>query len=127
MKYLGIDFGSKRVGVAVSDDGGMMAFPKEVVINDGSLIENIKKICEENKIEGIVVGDSRNFFGDKNTIMKKVEIFKEKLAEAVKLPIYMQSEFFTSAEAERLQGKNDMLDASAAALILKHYLDSSVH
>ena len=55
--------------------------------------------------------------------MKEITPFVKKLEDSLGLPIHMYPEFLTSQEAERLQGKNDMHDASAAALILKSYLD----
>lgn len=123
MKYLGIDYGEKNVGIAVSDDGGKLAFAKTVLKNDKNLIENIAQICRDEKIETIVLGESLDFKGQPNLIMKGILIFKEKLVKGTGLKIYLEPEFLTSAEAERLQGKTNKLDASAAALILKSYLD----
>lgn len=123
MKYLGIDFGSKRVGVAISDENNSFALPKAVLQNDSSLLEEIKKICAENSITGIVLGESKDFKGIDNPIMEKINSFKTEIEKTINLPVYLEPEFMTSSEAERLQGKNAMLDASAAALILKSYLD----
>lgn len=124
MKYLGIDYGSKRVGFATSNDEGTMAFPLTVVQNTEDLMIDIIKICLENNIGGIVVGESKNFSQEDNEIMKEIKPFVENLKEKSGLPVHLHPEFLTSQEAERLQGKNDMLDASAAALILKSYLDT---
>ncbi len=140
MKYLGIDYGEKNVGIATSDVDGLLAFPKTVLDNDKSLFENIKKILEEEKIKGIVVGESVNFVGEPNPIMKRIIPFKEKLEKEIDLPVYWQKELFTSAEAEQIQGsplrnirKEDRRekavrleknDASAAALILRSFLDN---
>ena len=66
-KYLGIDYGSKRVGVAVSDDQGTMAFPK-CVIQNGSLEQvsyEVSKICNELGVKDVVLGESKNFKGKK--------------------------------------------------------------
>ncbi|MEA2112962.1 MAG: Holliday junction resolvase RuvX [Patescibacteria group bacterium] len=122
MKYLGIDYGEKNVGIATSDDGGELAFAKVVLNNDNQLLENVLKICEEEKIKVVVIGDSFDFSGQPNNIMKDVLNFK-KVLEKNNLTVHLEPEFLTSAEAERIQGKNDKLDASAAALILKSYLD----
>jgi len=122
MKYLGIDYGEKNVGIAVSDDSGSLSFAKTIFNNDKQLLENILKICDEEKVEVIVMGDSFDFSGQPNNIMKGVLKFKKDL-EKNDLIVYLEPEFLTSAEAERIQGKNDKIDASAAALILKSYLD----
>lgn len=127
MRYLGIDFGSKRVGVAVSDESNSFGFPVAVVQNDSHLLQEIKKICEKYTITGMVVGESKNFSQQDNSIMKEVAVFVQSVAEDIGLPVYLHPEFLTSLEAKQIQGKNDMLDASAAALILKSYLDTHNH
>ncbi len=125
MKYLGIDFGSKRVGIAVSDDGGKLAFPHSVTQNDGKLLEKIKEIIEKEKTEQIVIGESKDFKGEPNKIMAQIEEFKKILEEKTKLRISLEPEFLTSAEAEHIQGKTEMHDASAAAIILQSFLDKN--
>lgn len=125
MKYLGIDFGLKRVGIAVSDDTGSIAFPKDVFPNDSLLLEKVLELCQQAGVGSIVVGESKDFSGNDNSVMTQARIFAHDLKEKTKLPVYFEPEFLTSIEAERLQGKNDMLDASAAALILKSFLDKN--
>ncbi|MBU1046679.1 Holliday junction resolvase RuvX [Patescibacteria group bacterium] len=125
MKYLGIDYGEKNVGIAISDDGGNLAFAKTVLDNDKNLLKNILKIIEDDRIEVIVVGESINLNGEENPIQKKILGFKKNLKENVKIPIHFQPEFLTSMEARRLQEGVKKIDASAAALILKSFLDKS--
>lgn len=122
--YLGIDYGSKRIGLSVSDDSGSFAMPLQVLENSDRTISEICGICEKKKIDTIIVGESKNFKQEDNEIMREIKIFVEKLAMESGLPVVLHPEFMTSAEAERLQGKNKMLDASAAAIILKSYLDT---
>jgi|SRR5581483_4145438 len=123
MRFLGIDYGAKRVGVAISDENGAFAFPLLVLQNSEKLIEEINEICKENSVSEIVVGQSLNFCQEENEIMKEINVFVKNL-EKSGLPVHLHPEFLTSVEAERLQGKNDMHDASAAALILKNYIDT---
>ena len=125
MKYLGIDFGAKRVGVAISDEGGKVAFPKLVLLNDNQLILRIKELCHSESVSKIVVGESRNFAGKPNPIMSSINVLVEKLKTEVGLEVILEPEFMTSEQARRLQGENDKLDASAAALILQSYLDKN--
>ena len=127
MRYLGIDFGRKRIGVAVSDESGSFAFPLTVLSNAEDLLDEIALICKENKIEEIVVGESMDFSFKENEIMKEIVPFAESLKKALQLPVRMHPEFLTSQEARRLQGKNEMNDASAAAIILKSYLDRNTN
>lgn len=123
MRTLGIDFGSKRIGIALSDEGGDFALPYGVVENNEHLIREIRELCIINNVGEVVVGDSKDFKGEDNTIMGEITPFVEKLKEVLGVPVELHPEFMTSSQAERLQGKNDMLDASAAALILSSYLD----
>ncbi len=124
MRYLGVDYGSKRVGLALSDEGHGFAFPLAVLQNSPDLVSDIKKICEENGVGEIVVGESKDFSQKENDIMAEIRPFVENLKAELLFPVHMHPEFMTSQEAEQLQGKNDMHDASAAALILKSFLDS---
>jgi len=123
MRTLGIDFGSKRVGIALSDESGDFALPYGVIENNEHLIREIRELCTINNVGEVVVGESKDFNGMDNAIMQEITPFVEKLKEVLGVPVELHPEFLTSSQAERLQGKNDMLDASAAALILSSYLD----
>ncbi len=125
MKYIGIDYGTKRTGIALSDDGGMMAFPREVlaVTTEDSLVEEIKKICTEEGVEEVVMGESKNSQGEDNTVMKFILPLKEALEKELGLPVHLEPEFMTSMHADVGQGRTPLRDASAAALILQRYLD----
>ncbi len=125
MRYLGIDYGSKRVGVAVSDETKTFATPLIVLENTEDLITQIEKICKEQSIELIVVGDSKDFDFKENQIMEEIKPFVESLKSKLDIPIDMHPEFLTSQQAEHIQGKNEMHDASAGALILQSYIDTN--
>jgi putative Holliday junction resolvase len=124
MTYLGIDFGSKRIGLSVSDPSGSFAMPLSVIENSENAPAEICRICRDRKIDAIVMGESRDFQMNENEVMKGIKIFAEKLKKESGLPVAMHPEFLSSQEARRLQGKNRLLDASAAAIILKSYLDT---
>ena len=123
MRYLAIDYGEKRVGIALSDESGRLAFPKKVLAQDKKLIPALEKMCMEEKIGAIIIGESLDFKNHPNPIMKKILAFKAELAKKVKCQIHFEPEFMTSQEATHIQGEGNMHDASAAALILKSYLD----
>ncbi len=123
MRYLGIDYGEKRVGVALSDPSKTFATPLSVIRNGSDLLVEIQNICKNNDVEAIVVGESKNFALRDNYIMKEIRPFVERLKNELKIPVHLHPEFMTSVEAEHIQGKNEMHDASAAALILRSYLD----
>jgi len=127
MRTLGIDFGSKRIGIALSDESGEFALPYGVIENNEHVVREIRELCMLNNVGEVVVGESKDFSGVDNEIMGEITPFIEKLKEVLTIPVELHPEFLTSAQAERLQGKNDMLDASAAALILSSYLELKKH
>ena len=122
MRYLGIDYGAKKIGIAISDEEGTMAFPKGVFSNDKNFLETIKKICQEENIGTIVLGQSFNSSGNHNKIMEEITPFKKIIESDIKLPVHFQREDFTTMEARRYNNKHSA-DASAAAIILQRYLE----
>jgi methionine--tRNA ligase beta chain len=123
MKFLGVDYGLKRVGIAFSDDGGKMAFPDSVLENNENLINGLLKICNEKGVAEIVVGESKNLQGEANPIMKNIKDFVVELKKLSNRNVHLEPEFMTSAQATRIQGENKMIDASAASIILQSFLD----
>ncbi len=127
MKYLGIDYGEKRIGLAISDDNGKVAFPLSVVLNDEKIFVEISKVVEEKKIESIVLGESLNFKGEKNFIMKEIEDFSLKLKQEFSLPVIFEPEFLSSVQALKMGSTMESLDAGAATVILQAFLDKRNH
>lgn len=124
MRYLGIDYGEKRVGLALSDERGDFSYPLSVLQNSDNLVSEIADICNDKNVDVIVIGESKNFEQKENPIMKQIHNLVEKLRNQTNLDVYLHPEFMTSMEAEQLQGHNEMHDASAAAIILKSYLET---
>ena len=122
MRYLGIDYGSKRVGVAVSDESLIFALPVSVIANTTDLVAEVGKIAAEYGTKDIVIGESRQYDMSANKILPEILAFKDAL-DAAGFRTYLELEFMTSLEAEREQGKHAKSDASAAALILQRFLD----
>ena len=123
MAYLGIDYGTKRVGIAVSDDEAKLAFPLEVIAEKDAL-SRVAALVRERNVEVVVIGDSKDFFGQDNPVMKHIRAFAEELAAMTGVNVMFEPEFMTSQQAEREGGTSrENLDASAAALILQSFLD----
>lgn len=122
VKYLGIDYGTKRIGVAVSDDTGSLAFPLTTLASDREALSRVAALAKEHNVETVVIGESRNYKNEPNEVMEDIEQFKKDLAEVTTLPVTYEPEFMTSVQAMR-EGKTKDLDASAAALILQSFLD----
>ena len=123
MRFLGIDYGAKRIGLAISDERQTLAFPKEILPNDKNIFEKIAEILREENITEVVIGESLDFSGKPNKISGATENFITEFEEKFKLPVHKQKEFLTTVEARRYQENNNSVDASAAALILQRYLD----
>jgi putative Holliday junction resolvase len=135
MRFLGIDYGSKRVGLSLSDEEGLMAFPYKIIGNNLELVDTIHNICGQEEVSAIVLGESHDLSGKPNKIMGSIEEFKRNLEGELDLPIYFEKEFMTSIFARGNDGKKDnnarkekkdnnkKIDDSAAALILQRYLD----
>lgn len=122
MRLLGIDYGSKRVGLALTNEDGTMAFPKGVIPNDQKLVATITELVKTERVEKIIIGHSLNREGGANPIHAAVEALITDLTLEVGLPIELEPEQYTTQEATRIQGKNEATDASAAALILNSYI-----
>jgi len=126
MRLLGIDYGSKNVGLDLSDDKEMMAFPHSVLENTKELLQKVIDIAIENHIKTIIVGESKNYKGEANRIMERVEEFAKGLRGKGFEVIY-ESELLSSHQAAHFQGKTPMIDAAAASIILQSYIDRTQH
>lgn len=120
---LGVDYGEKRVGIALSDQSETLAFPHAVFPNKKTLAGDVAALARKENAGIVVLGYSSNLQGGDNPIMARVHMFKKELEEAVGLPVIFEQEWLSSQEASRFTGTNDMIDASAAAVILQRFLD----
>ena len=127
MKYLGIDYGSKRLGLAFGDDVNFIATPKMVFPNDKFLLRDLKEIIQKYEIDAIVCGDSKDSNMNDNPIMKDAKRFMKLLEVETGKDVFFELEFMSSHQAERtnheLEGRDVFVDASAAAIILQSYLE----
>ncbi len=122
MRVLGIDFGTKKVGIALSDPEGRFALPHSVVPNDRKLVEHLVALITREGVGTIILGESKDFMMRPNPLMRKINRFKSELEKRLGLPVLFESEVFTSAEARRGGVTKELIDASAAALILEKHL-----
>jgi putative holliday junction resolvase len=126
MRYLGIDYGKKKIGIAVSDGDGSIAFPRKVLPNDEQLFRELVQLVEAEAIGEIVIGDARTLSGEVNAITPESDAFAKRLASTIAIPVRRAREAYSSAEAMRFAppGKRHD-DSSAAAIILQRFLDAS--
>lgn len=131
MRYLGIDFGTRKVGLALSDEAGTMGFPREVVPNDGRLLEALGSLIARENVGTVVIGESIDYTGAENPVMQETRAFAKELQSMTGVPVVFERETLTTQEArrgpegERLSPRSTgtVVDASAAALILTSYLE----
>ncbi len=123
MRYLGIDFGSKKIGLALTDDMGMMAFPYGVIPNDENVQSYIESLIKKEKVSEIIIGHSLDKEGIPNKIHEAAEALMLDLTLSVGIPIHLEPEQYSTQEAIRIQGRNAQTDAAAATIILNSYLE----
>lgn len=119
---MGIDFGSKKIGIALTDESGVMAFPYSVIPNDAGFLKTIESLVQERAVKEIVIGHSIDLDGNPNDIHAAVEEFITDATLSFGIPIHLEPEQYTTQEASRTTGKNKQVDAAAAAIILESYL-----
>ena len=122
MKRMGIDFGSKKIGIAFTDDAGLMAFPFKVVPNDEKFFSYIESLISEKGVKEIVIGHSLNNQGEPNKIHSAVEEFINDVTLNIGIPVHLEPEQYSTQQAKQIQGKSELTDASAAALILDSFI-----
>jgi putative Holliday junction resolvase len=125
VRYLAIDFGERRIGLATSDATGLIATPRKTVhrTSDRAVIEEIRVFAREEEAEGIVVGLPHHGDGRENAFAPRVRSFARKLSEALGMPVEFVDEHLTSrAAAERYPSAE--IDAAAAAVLLEDFLSS---
>lgn len=130
-RILAVDYGTVRIGLAISDPLKVIARPLRVLRADRSdPVEEIRKIVEEMDVERVIVGHPLPLSGGKSAMTRQAEAFYEKLKAALPVPVELFDETFTTALAERTlraQGRKpsrerDRLDMIAAAHLLQLYL-----
>ena len=135
MRALGVDFGEKRIGIAVSDSNGKVATPLQVIIRSKSIKQDHKKICDlvdEWEADIVVVGMPYSLNGSKGLAAKTVEKEVKELSSALEVPVATQDERLTTAMAAKelaIQGldskkQSKVIDQVAASVILQSWLDN---
>ncbi|MFA7193613.1 MAG: Holliday junction resolvase RuvX [Candidatus Paceibacterota bacterium] len=135
-RLLGIDFGEKRIGVALSDEGVRLAFPHTTIINNKDSINEVLKLVEDYEVEKVVIGESKDFNMRENRIMQEAKDFADEL-KAKNVEVFFHAEFMTSMQAEKTHfqlserhkdrgvQKTKQIDAQAAAIMLQSYIDTN--
>jgi putative Holliday junction resolvase len=134
MRVLGIDHGTKRMGIAISDELGMIAQPMEFIPAEpfAKFLERLKEIIREKQVEQLIVGMPRNMDGSYGPAAAKVREFVTVLKESITMPIVFWDERLTSTQANRYlvqanvrrEKRKEKVDQTAAAILLQSYLDT---
>jgi putative Holliday junction resolvase len=134
MRILALDHGTKRIGVAVSDELKMLAHSVEFIPAEpfADFLVRLKELIEEKQVELVLVGMPRNMNGSYGPAALKVEEFVAALSRAITVPIKTWDERLTSAQANRFliegnvrrEKRKERVDQMAAAILLQSYLDS---
>ena len=130
MRHLGIDYGTKKIGLALSDEMGTMGFPHAVIFT-ADADTYVRELIRKEGVEKVVIGESRDFAGEENPVAREAKAFGDYLEQYSGVPVVYEPEMLTTQEARRQydsSGKtrtpksHTTVDASAAALILTSYL-----
>lgn len=132
-RFLGLDYGSRRVGVAISDPQGLIARPLDTLIVSSmkETVDQVKTIIAENEIDGVVIGLPLNLSGQPSELSREAELFGSNLEKEIKQPIYFEDERLSSKQAEqvlhshgkKIKGNKGIIDRISAAIILQSFLD----
>ena len=133
-RIMGIDYGEKRIGIALSDPLLTFAYPFTTLQNDHDLLTNLSKIIIEKKIKKIILGLPSERFASSNRLADKVKKLKNEIETNNKIEVVLWDEEYSSAIAkekivESVSKKSkrkskELLDQHSAALILQEFLDS---
>ncbi len=135
MKTLAIDYGAKRIGIAISDPLGALATPQEALVGlkDKHAAAAIRQLVQETQSEKVLLGLPRNMDGSYGEAADKVRSFGELLSAKLSVPVELIDERLTTVQASRLlheQGVNakkqrSRIDSASAAVLLQAYLDAN--
>lgn len=133
MRYLGLDLGSKTLGLAISDKTGTIATEYKVLryTDTEALISELLEIIKEENVESLVLGYPLNLNGTISDRCKETLEFKDKLASRIDMPIILEDERLTTVVANKIliengtrrEKRKKVVDKIAAVLILQSYLD----
>jgi putative Holliday junction resolvase len=133
MRTLGIDFGERRIGLAISDPEGRVAVPLTTFerTSDRQAVGRIAAIVRAEGVEALVLGEPRNVDGSRGQAVERVHRFAAKLREKTALPVEFVAETLTSVEARQrlavagvdLRRRPEKIDAVAAQILLQEALD----
>jgi putative holliday junction resolvase len=132
MKILGIDYGSKRIGLAVSIPLMGMAVGYDVIEKSDALLNNIKEITTKEKVESVVIGLPKRMDNTLGQSAQEVMKFSEELKKIIGMPVILWDERLTSKQAEMLlrdvnishKDKRQQINITSAQLMLQSYLDA---
>ena len=132
-RILGIDYGAKRVGIAITDPLRIFAYGLTTIQNDLKFWDNLSKLFEEYHVELIVLGYPLNESGERSSSTELIEKFQIELEEKIKLPIELVDERYSSSIAQqqvlesvtskKKRRNKGLIDKNAAAIILQDYLN----
>ena len=134
MRYLGLDLGSRTLGIAVSDKTGLIASNLKIIRHNEEydrLVFDVQKLVEELEIDEIVLGYPKNMDGSEGEKAILSKDFKEKLSKVIDKPIHLQDERLTTKSATDIliqgdvsrKNRKKVIDSVAASIILQTYLD----
>ena len=122
MKILGIDYGTKHIGLAISDETQSLA-RELTILSPQEFWQGLQDLTTTEQVEKIVVGLPLNMSGEDTEKTKEARVFAEKLKTQGSMPVELVDERLSSSMAEQIAGTSKHIDSLAAQIILQTYLD----
>jgi putative holliday junction resolvase len=130
VRLLGLDYGKKRIGLALSDPMGWSAQPIGFLLNDSKILDQLSALVRKHDVSEVVLGYPLSLSGKEGESAKEVAAFAKKLEAAIGIPVHLWDERFTTSEAENLlisgdvrrEKRKEVRDSIAASLILQGFM-----
>jgi len=132
MRLLGLDWGTSKVGIAISDPLGITAQPLHYLKNDATLMNAISSLIDKNSVEAIILGFPKNMNGSEGDSADHVKEFRDKLAGGLGIEVKLWDERLTTKTAMRTlidsdvsrKKRKQIIDSASACVMLQGYMDS---
>ena len=132
VRILGIDPGTKRCGIALTDSAETMAFPREAILYDDAFVNNVARLVRDERVELVVLGRPVSLSGTETASTVFADDLFVRLSAALELPVVQHDERLTTTAAQRslsqagvkVKDQRNSIDSAAAVVMLQHFADT---
>ncbi len=121
MKILAVDYGEKRIGLAVGDSDSKIAFSRGIINNSAQIYKELESFCKKESIAKIVIGLPLSLSGQDSAQTKQTREFASQFGQKINIPVELIDERLTSVQAGKMFKDRERIDDAVAALLLEQY------